>query len=137
MDIRKVLLAKHANRFAHFSVAFLLEKWIIQRLAIYFHSKNYKKRIEENNFALSTLHIIRSRVKRWRKWQAQQANRKKYEEHPPQSPLVMPISMNDLFQGHNLTGESEAIAQDIFDTIRHAAYTCYKDKAPWMNLVIF
>ena len=111
-----------------FSVAFLLEKWIIQRFAIYFHSKNYEKRIEENNFALSTLHVIKSRVKRWRKWQAQQGGRKRQEEHPLQSPLLAPISMNDASKETTFSGDSEAVAQEIFDTIRHAAFMCSKNE---------
>ena len=112
-----------------FSVAFLLEKWVIQRFAIYFHSKNYERRIEENNFALSTLHIIKSRVKKWRKWQAQQATRRRHQMHHLQSPLLAPISMKDASKDTHSTGESEAIAQDIFDTIRHAAFMCCKDRA--------
>lgn len=46
----------------------LLQKWCIQRLAVFYHTKHHERRISENNFALSTLQTIRKRIRAWHRW---------------------------------------------------------------------
>ena len=43
--------------------AVLLEKIVLQRIAIAFHSRNYASRIEENNFCLQVLQVLKAKLR--------------------------------------------------------------------------
>ena len=116
------------------AVAVLIEKWLIQRIAVYFHGRNHKARVSENNFCLQTLQVIRTRMRAWNRWWKQQKLKRQFdrkEDAVPFNPITGisgPSKRSATLHTSSFTNV-EQVAQDIFDTLRIASFVCSRQNA--------
>lgn len=111
------------------AMAVLIEKWLIQRIAVYFHGRNYEGRVNENNFCLQTLQVIRARIHAWNRWWKQQRVKRHFDRKDaiPVNPIAG-TSSGHAKRGSTLHTPSftdvEQAAQAVFDTLRTASFVC-------------
>lgn len=124
------------------SVAILAQKVMMQRLSVYFHTRNYKKRIEENNESIKTLQHVMHRVRQWRHLEHQRKLRigvvASGVQSPPLTSIACPAGANEQHHHHlqaanTITKHGELnrvtdIGEMIFDTLLGAANTCHSRK---------